>query len=33
MRELYNLHTPFVIAFLAFVLVFVWAHRDRGARR
>ncbi len=23
MRELYNLHTPFVIAFLAFALVFV----------
>jgi len=30
MHELYNLHTPFVIAFLAFVAVFVAAHvRDR----
>jgi hypothetical protein len=27
MPELYPLHTPFVIAFLAFVLVFVLAHR------
>jgi hypothetical protein len=27
MRELYNLHTPFVIAFLAFVLVLVLTHR------
>jgi hypothetical protein len=26
MRELYNLHTPFVIAFLAFVALFVLAH-------
>jgi hypothetical protein len=26
MRELYHLHTPFVIAFLAFVLVFVATH-------
>jgi len=30
MRELYNLHTPFVIAFLAFVLVFVVAHRGKS---
>ena len=30
MRELYNLHTPFVIAFLAFVLVFVAAHRGKS---
>jgi len=30
MKELYNLHTPFVIAFLAFVVVFVLAHaRER----
>ncbi len=29
MRELYNLHTPFVIAFLAFVLVFTLAHREK----
>ena len=29
MRELYNLHTPFVIAFLAFVLVFALAHREK----
>jgi hypothetical protein len=30
MHELYNLHTPFVIAFLAFVAVFVAAHiRER----
>jgi hypothetical protein len=28
--QLYRLHTPFVIAFLAFVAVFVFAHlRDR----
>jgi hypothetical protein len=26
MRELYNLHTPFVLGFLAFVVVFVVAH-------
>lgn len=26
MRELYNLHTPFVIGFLALVVVFVMAH-------
>jgi hypothetical protein len=26
MPELYNLHTPFVILFLAFVLIFVAAH-------
>ena len=29
MRELYNLHTPFVIAFLAFVLVFAVTHREK----
>jgi hypothetical protein len=29
MNELYKLHTPFVIAFLAFVLVFVVAHARR----
>ena len=29
MPELYHLHTPFVIVFLAFVLVFVLAHRGR----
>jgi hypothetical protein len=27
LRELYNLHTPFVILFLAFVVLFIWAHR------
>lgn len=26
MQQLYNLHTPFVIAFLAFVAIFVLAH-------
>jgi hypothetical protein len=26
MQHLYNLHTPFVIAFLAFVAVFVVSH-------
>jgi hypothetical protein len=26
MQQLYNLHTPFVIAFLVFVVVFVLAH-------
>jgi hypothetical protein len=30
MQQLYNLHTPFVIAFLVFVVLFVLAHlRDR----
>jgi hypothetical protein len=30
MQELYNLHTPFVIAFLVFVVMFVLAHlRER----
>jgi hypothetical protein len=29
MTELYKLHTPFVIAFLAFVLVFVVSHARR----
>ena len=29
MTELYKLHTPFVIAFLAFVVVFVVAHARR----
>jgi hypothetical protein len=32
MRELYNLHTPFVIAFLAFVVVFVLFHLKEGRR-
>ncbi len=31
MRALYELHTPFVIAFLGFVLLFVIAHL-RGDR-
>lgn len=30
MQQLYNLHTPFVIVFLGFVIVFVLAHlRER----
>jgi hypothetical protein len=29
MRDIYNLHTPFVIAFLAFVLVFALTHREK----
>jgi hypothetical protein len=30
MQQLYNLHTPFVIAFLVFVVLFVLAHmRER----
>jgi hypothetical protein len=29
MRELYNLHTPFVIAFLTFALVFALTHREK----
>jgi len=29
MTELYKLHTPFVIGFLAFVVVFVAAHVRR----
>jgi len=33
MRELYNLHTPFVIVFLAFVVIFAWAHRGSERRR
>jgi hypothetical protein len=33
MRELYNLHTPFVIMFLAFVAAFIWAHRGSERRR
>lgn len=33
MRELYNLHTPFVIVFLAFVLVFIWANRGSERKR
>ena len=33
MRELYNLHTPFVIAFLAFVLLFVIFHGMRERRK
>jgi hypothetical protein len=31
LRELYNLHTPFVVVFLAFVLIFVAAH-SRGEK-
>ena len=30
MTQLYNLHSPFVIAFLAFVLIFVLAHSREG---
>ena len=33
MQELYNLHTPFVIAFLAFVLLFIWSHRGSERKR
>jgi hypothetical protein len=29
LTELYKLHTPFVVAFLAFVLVFVATHARR----
>jgi len=30
MQQLYNLHAPYVIAFLAFVVIFVLAHlRER----
>jgi hypothetical protein len=29
MTELYKLHTPFVLAFLAFVLIFVFSHARR----
>jgi hypothetical protein len=29
LTELYKLHTPFVVAFLAFVVVFVVAHARR----
>jgi hypothetical protein len=29
MTELYKLHTPFVMAFLAFVVIFVVAHARR----
>ena len=32
MRELYHLHTPFVVAFLAFVVVFVLAHCGESGR-
>jgi hypothetical protein len=32
-RELYNLHTPFVIAVLAFVVVFVFANRNSERKR
>jgi hypothetical protein len=28
--QIYNLHTPFVIAFLVFVVVFVLAHLGPG---
>jgi len=30
MSTLYNLHTPFVVGFLAFVVVFVAAHLKQG---
>jgi len=30
MSTLYNLHTPFVVGFLVFVVVFVAAHVGRG---
>jgi hypothetical protein len=30
MRQLYNLHIPFVIAFLAFVAIFILAHSREG---
>ena len=30
MTTLYNLHTPFVVAFLVFVVVFVAANVGRG---
>ena len=31
MQQIYNLHTPYVIAFLVFVALFVAAHlRERG---
>jgi hypothetical protein len=30
MKELYNLHIPFVIAFLAFVVLFIVAHSREG---
>ncbi len=32
MRELYTLHTPFVILFLAFVVIFVWTHRGESGQ-
>jgi hypothetical protein len=32
-RELYNLHTSFVILFLAFVVLFIWANRDSEPKR
>ena len=32
MRHLYDLHIPFVIAFLAFVLLFVVVHSREGRR-
>jgi hypothetical protein len=30
MRQLYNLHIPFVLAFLVFVVLFVLAHSREG---
>ena len=30
MKELYHLHIPFVIAFLAFVVLFIVAHSREG---
>ncbi len=33
MTTLYNLHTPFVIAFLAFVALFLVVHISRGRGR
>ena len=32
MRSLYEWHTPYVLAFLAFVVVFVLAHLREGRR-
>ena len=32
MHQLYSLNTPFVIGFLAFVALFVWAHRKPEGR-
>jgi hypothetical protein len=32
MDDLYSLNTPLVIAFLAFVLLFLWTHRKPEGR-